>query len=63
MEANANGNILIQAIALGHLPSLPAAREVVKNSFPVRQFQPEATAGRDIARARFEQLTTRRQRL
>jgi rhamnulokinase len=44
VEATAAGNVLIQAIALGHLPSLPAAREVVRNSMGMRRIQPQPTA-------------------
>jgi rhamnulokinase len=40
-EATAAGNVLIQAIALGHLPSLQAAREVVRNSLGMRTIQPQ----------------------
>jgi rhamnulokinase len=40
-EATAAGNILIQAIALGHLPSLAAARQMIRNSYPLRRFEPK----------------------
>ncbi len=40
-ECAATGNILIQAIALGHIPSLAAAREIVRNSFELKTFTPE----------------------
>jgi len=40
VEATAIGNVLLQAIALGHLDSLPALREVVRASFPIREYQP-----------------------
>jgi rhamnulokinase len=39
-ECTAIGNVLIQAIALGHLPSLAAARQVVRDSFPTSRFEP-----------------------
>src|SRR5271170_397662 len=55
-ECTALGNILIQAIALGHLPSLAAAREVVRNSFELKTFTPEHSAQWDAAAARFEKL-------
>lgn len=42
VEATAAGNVLIQAIALGHLPSLTAAREVVRRSMEVRTVEPQA---------------------
>jgi rhamnulokinase len=40
VEATALGNVLIQAIALGALPSLDAARKVVRDSFAVSEFKP-----------------------
>ena len=40
-EATAAGNVLIQAIALGHLPSLQAARQVVRDSMGMRTIQPQ----------------------
>jgi rhamnulokinase len=55
-ECTALGNILIQAIALGHLPSLAAAREVVRNSFELKTVTPQDTAQWDAAAARFEKL-------
>jgi rhamnulokinase len=42
IEATAAGNVLIQAIALGHLPSLNAAREVVRRSMEVHTVEPQA---------------------
>jgi len=56
VECAALGNILIQAIALGHLESHAAAREVVRNSFPVTTYQPADAAQWDAAAARFEKL-------
>jgi rhamnulokinase len=41
-EATAAGNVLIQAIALGHLASLEAARQVVRLSMGMRTVQPQA---------------------
>lgn len=41
VEATAAGNVLIQAIGLGHLPSLEAARIVVRDSMPVKIVQPQ----------------------
>jgi rhamnulokinase len=55
-ECTALGNVLVQAIALGHLPSLAAAREVVRNSFEVTPFQPQSAAEWNVAYARLEQL-------
>jgi rhamnulokinase len=55
-ECTALGNILVQAIALGHLPSHAAAREVVRNSFGLETFTPEHAESWDAAAARFEKL-------
>jgi rhamnulokinase len=40
VECAVAGNILVQAIALGKLSDLSEAREVVRNSFPVRTYEP-----------------------
>ena len=42
VEATAIGNILIQALALGHLDSAAHLRRVVEASFPTRTFTPAA---------------------
>jgi len=55
-ECTALGNILVQAIALGHLPSLDAAREVVRNSFELKTVTPQDAAQWDAAATRFEKL-------
>lgn len=55
-ECAALGNILVQAIALGHLESHEAAREVVRNSFELQTFTPQDAAQWDAAAARFEKL-------
>lgn len=55
-ECSALGNILIQAIALGHLESHAAARAVVRNSFELKTFTPQDSAQWDAAAARFEKL-------
>lgn len=39
VEATAIGNLLIQAMALGHLDSLSDLRGIVRNSFPIREYQ------------------------
>lgn len=56
VEATAAGNILVQAIAMGHLPSLEAAREVVRNSFDLKTVEPKDAAPWDEARDRFEEM-------
>ena len=55
-ECAALGNILIQAIALGHLPSHAAAREAVRNSFEIKTILPQDAVLWDAAAARFEKL-------
>ena len=55
-ECTALGNILVQAIALGHLPSLAAARESVRNSFELKTVTPRDSAQWDAAAARFEKM-------
>ena len=40
VEATALGNVLVQAITCGELSSLDAARDVVRNSFTVSEYQP-----------------------
>lgn len=40
VEATAIGNLLIQALALGHIKSLEELRSVVSSSFPTETYQP-----------------------
>lgn len=56
VEGTAIGNILIQAIASGHLDSLGALRECVARSFPVGEFTPEEADLWADAFKRFESL-------
>ncbi len=56
VEATATGNILVQALALGHLSSLAELRQVVRDSFPLETIEPRAAAPWDEARDRFEEL-------
>ena len=53
VEATAAGNILIQAITLGHLPDLQSARQVVRDSFPLQEFRPEQSVQWQEAASRF----------
>lgn len=41
VEATSIGNIVMQAVALGEIGSLREARQIVKNSFPVKEYSPE----------------------
>jgi rhamnulokinase len=49
VEATAIGNLLMQAIALGHLQSLPDGRALVRSSFPPAVYKPAGQAGWDAA--------------
>jgi rhamnulokinase len=43
IEATASGNILMQAKATGQIESIDEAREVVRNSFELKEYQPQNT--------------------
>jgi rhamnulokinase len=58
VEATACGNVLIQALALGHLPNLAALRDVVRTSFSIRTYQPEQSDEWREASIRFASLKT-----
>lgn len=52
-EATAAGNILVQAMALGHLNSLATARQVVRDSLGMRTISPQSGSAWMDAYARF----------
>ena len=52
-EATATGNILVQALALGHLSSLEQGRALVRRSFELPTYEPRHSASWDEAYARF----------
>lgn len=56
-EATAAGNVLVQAICLGHLSSLEAARKIVANSFLIEAFEPKEKEAWAAASERFERIT------
>jgi len=56
IEATAMGNILMQALALGHISSLAQGREVVRNSFQVRTYDPGDAAPWNDAYGRYLKL-------
>lgn len=43
IEATASGNILIQAKATGQIKSVDEARQIVRNSFELKEYQPQNT--------------------
>ncbi len=53
VEGTAAGNILMQAMALGHLNSLFEIREVVRNSFQTKIYKPEQTEKWNTAYLKF----------
>jgi rhamnulokinase len=55
-EATATGNILVQALALGHLSSLKEARALVRRSFELPKYEPQHSAAWDEAYTRFLSL-------
>ena len=59
VEATAIGNILVQAIAVGAIKSLDEAREVVRNSFDVKTYEPRETKKWDEAYERFRGIVNR----
>ena len=44
IEATAAGNILLQAKATGQIESLAEARDIVRNSFELKEYQPQDVA-------------------
>ncbi len=52
-EATAIGNILMQALTLGHIASLEEGREIVRRSFDVVTYEPRDPARWDEAYVRF----------
>jgi sugar (pentulose or hexulose) kinase len=44
IEATATGNILMQAIATGQIKTLAEARQIVRNTFELKEYQPDETS-------------------
>lgn len=55
-EATAAGNIINQAIALGHLDSISDGRTYIRNSFELKVFEPEYTRRWDSAYEKFMEI-------
>jgi rhamnulokinase len=58
VEATAIGNLLLQALTLGHLPSLVDLRRTVRASFPVQPYAPTGADAWEGPYARFQNLET-----
>ncbi len=56
VEATAAGNVLIQALALGHIVTLRELRTIVRQSFPVETYQPQDALTWQQAYDRFQKL-------
>jgi rhamnulokinase len=59
VEATAIGNVMMQAVSAGDLGSIAEAREMIRNSFEVEEYLPQAPAAWDQAYTRFEHLAGR----
>jgi rhamnulokinase len=56
VEATALGNMLVQAVACGHLPNIRIGREAVAASVPQAVFEPRASGDWDAACVSFDAL-------
>jgi sugar (pentulose or hexulose) kinase len=56
-EAATMGNLIIQAMATGHLASLAEARALIRRSTPLQRYQPSGSRQWDDAYARFEDIS------
>ena len=59
VECTAIGNVLIQAITLGHIPSLQSGREIVGQSFPLVRYDPQQRARWENAYVKFKEFGRR----
>lgn len=55
-EATTLGNIIVQAMATGHLPNLAAGRDLIRRSVTLRQYEPVLDSAWDAAYARFQAI-------
>ncbi|MHC4399861.1 MAG: rhamnulokinase [Planctomycetota bacterium] len=53
IEATAVGNLMMQAVAAGDVSDIAQAREVIRHSFPIEQYEPRNTAAWDEAYGKF----------
>lgn len=57
VEATAIGNVVMQMIGTGKLHSIDEARQLVRDSFPTRTYEPQNTEVWDAPARRFEELS------
>ena len=55
-EATACGNLITQMVATGDLPDIAAGRQLIRDSIPLKIFEPRDPAQWDEELARFEKL-------
>jgi len=56
VEATAIGNISMQAIAAGELANVAEARELIRNSFEIKYYEPHRSEAWDLAYEKFKAL-------
>lgn len=56
VEATAAGNVLVQAMAVGLIKDLDGLRQVVRDSFELKRYEPRDTAKWDSQYARYREL-------
>jgi sugar (pentulose or hexulose) kinase len=56
VEATAIGNVLLQAVAAGHLPTISEGRALIRRSFPVTTFEPDLSPDWEGAYQRYLRL-------
>jgi sugar (pentulose or hexulose) kinase len=56
IEATACGNLITQMVATGDLPDIAAGRKLIRDSLPLKVYQPEDSASWQEALARFVKL-------
>jgi rhamnulokinase len=58
VEATAIGNVMMQAVAAGHVKDIVQAREVIRRSFDVVQYTPQQSARWDEAYAKYSKVAS-----
>ena len=56
VEATSTGNAIMQLIALGKIKDIKEARRIIKNSFPVKVYEPENSAEWKAAYEKFKNI-------
>lgn len=55
-EGTAVGNLMVQAVAMGVINSLADAQPIIRNAFPIREYQPQDSDAWDQAYEKFLQI-------